>query len=240
MSGKERSSSTSIVIDPSVLLIPVKAQLRKHVPDDAPPGSIYRDNNTVLIVGGAYNADGLHIQAEGTFYVDGLSRAWDGRWLGEADKLAWTEPLTGYPCIMLRAREGGFLSGFVGVPPSHSLYGVAFDEATRRERIEVHGGLTYSGRCSDGPTSVRRIAQEAHRICHALPRARVGEVVRVDGAHEQAWWFGFDCNHKDDIVPNEPADAASARFRSHNAVYRTDGFVCREIVRLAQQLAVIG
>jgi hypothetical protein len=48
----------------------------------------------------------------------------------------------GYHCIVLRSPKSGFLSGFVGVPPTHPYYEIDHDTI---EDVQVHGGLQFSG-----------------------------------------------------------------------------------------------
>lgn len=91
------------------------------------------------------------------------------RRLGEADKVAWLDPETQFECIMMRAGEGGLLGGYVGVPPTHPLYG--FDEGAIPPDIDVHGGITDAKACQHGPSAVRRLRAEARRICHPPSRA---------------------------------------------------------------------
>jgi hypothetical protein len=65
--------------------------------------------------------------------------------------------------------EMGHRCGYVGVKPSHPLFGVTYQDLEDHidGYLEVHGGLTYSGESDRYPT------------------------LQV----EKVWWFGFDCAH---------------------------------------------
>lgn len=72
----------------------------------------------------------------------------------------------GYRCIVL-VQLKGFRCGYVGVPPSHELYGVDCSISDFTVEIMCHGGITFA----DGGT---------------------GSIYPV---HSDLWWIGFDCNH---------------------------------------------
>ncbi|NLS27275.1 hypothetical protein S2M10_22700 [Sphingomonas sp. S2M10] len=173
-------------------------------------------------------------------YFDGESRPrYDGPWLGEADKVAWVDPDTGLECIMMRDRTDGFLSGYVGVPDSHPLFGWNHLAIPADLGIEVHGGLTFSHICDDGPSPDTRLIMEARRICHV---GRGGASVTHATDHrveEGQWWFGFDCNHIYDAVPGDYGSRRRFMGPEIAAEYREDGYVVREIRNLAAQLAAI-
>ena len=147
-----------------------------------------------------------------------------GPWREEADKLAWQDPETGFHCIILRLRDGS-LSGYVAVPVSHPLYGFNHDAIPSGVDIVAHGGLSYSEPCNErGPEQVR--------VCHTsiVPTGKHAEP-------DQDWWFGFSCNHKEDLVPNsDPSFLRDEEGRT----YRDEAFVFQECTHLAKQLAAIG
>ncbi len=207
-------------------------------------GAVIREGGTTLVSGRRYVTSGGTIDADEIFYVEEVTPETGGCWLGEADKVAWRDPASGYECIMMRATEGGYLSGYVGVPRHHLLWGWKYEAIPADFGIEVHGGLTYARICEDGPTPERRIVVEARRICHVPRRVRTGSATnhatgyRVEDAH--LWWFGFDCDHAYDLVPDEDRHAR-ARFLAAEIgqVYRDDGYVYREVRNLAAQLRAI-
>jgi hypothetical protein len=111
---------------------------------------------------------------------------------------------------MLRNTDDGFLCGYVGIPQDHPLWGWDANAVPPDIGIDVHGGLTYSRLCEEGPSPTRRLAVEARRICHVTLRPAVYHPVehatdhRVEDSH--AWWFGFSCDHAYDLIPNDQAE----------------------------------
>lgn len=202
-------------------------------------GEIVRQEGVVRVRGRDYaTSDGIVPAAEIYFAKDGMPRE-EGPWLGEADKVSWIDPATGLECIMLRDNPRGFLSGYVGVNEGHPLFGWDHRALAVDLGIEVHGGLTYSQICDDGPSPEPRLIRELQRICHVV----VGEVpLRHATAHRAGdgqWWFGFDCDHMYDVVPGDVRDRRSSAKTGIDAEYRDDGYVVREIRNLAAQLAAI-
>lgn len=64
------------------------------------------------------------------YSVPAIQPAADGQWRVEPDKIAWTDPTTGYPCIIRRER-GGHLGAYVGLHRQHPLYGYEADAIPR-------------------------------------------------------------------------------------------------------------
>ena len=129
------------------------------------------------------------------------------------------------------------------MPRSHPLYGFEADAIPPEIGIAVHGGLTYSRVCQDGPTPERRIAADARRICH-VPRGSIryeptvhATGYRVEDSH--AWWFGFECNHAYDLIPEDRYRSKGFLQSEVGGVYRDDAYVCTEILNLAAQLRAI-
>jgi hypothetical protein len=150
-----------------------------------------------------------------------------GPWDTEPDKVSWTDPATGRPCLIVRGPLGA-LCGYVAVDPGHPLHGVGYGEARRADGdwIAVHGGLTYSDRCME-------TEDEGAGICH----------VPEPGAPDDVWWFGFDCSHSMDLVPRMLASAIRARLGTgvyRDDVYRTLDYVVGEVESLAKQLVAAG
>jgi hypothetical protein len=202
-------------------------------------GEIVRQGGVVRVSGGHYaTSDGIVPAAEIYFVKDGMPRE-QGPWLGEADKVSWVDPATSLECIMLRDHPRGFLSGYVGVPEGHPLFGWDHEAVPADLGIEVHGGLTYSCICDDGPSPALRLIREFRRICHVV----VGAVPLTNATEhrvgEGQWWFGFDCDHLYDVVPGRLRDRQSSTGAGVEAVYRDDAYVVREIRNLAAALAAI-
>lgn len=136
-----------------------------------------------------------------------------GPWDSEAfDKRVWKDADTDLDCMIHRGPLGSWC-GYVGVPSSHSLFGVEFDDAENNERfsINVHGGLTFSEACGT-------IDDDGSGICHPSD----------DGDH--VWWFGFDCAHYRDLTPG------MACYTRMSGEYRTVEFVVEEVKSLAYAL----
>nr|WP_179508103.1 hypothetical protein [Sphingomonas melonis] len=207
-------------------------------------GTVLREEGTTLIAGRPYVTDGGTIDADEIYYVNGLVSETAGPWLGEADKVVWRDPASGYECIMMRATEGGYLSGYVGVSRDHPLWGWKYEAIPAEFGIEVHGGLTYARICEEGPTPERRIVVEARRICHVPRKIRLGPATthatsrRVEDAH--LWWFGFDCDYGYDLAPDEGRHPRGRFLATEiGREYRDDAYVCREVRNLAAQLRAI-
>lgn len=130
-----------------------------------------------------------------------------GEWDNEPDKAHWIDPDTGLDCLVVRVPHHGALCGYVGVPESHPLFGK--DEYGID--VDVHGGLTFSGRCGSQE-------DEGKGICHPKEGA----------ANETVWWLGFDCIHFRDLNP--------ARRNYGEEEYRDFPYVQREVTNLARQL----
>jgi hypothetical protein len=112
----------------------------------------------------------------------------------------------GLACMIVRNPRGGNLCGYVGVKEGHTLYGVRYEAL---DNVRVHGGLTYSDVCSD-------------YICHQ----------NDDG---ETWWFGFDCAHSQDVMPNYPSE-----IDFPGCTYKDIEYVKKETQELAEQLAGYG
>jgi hypothetical protein len=143
----------------------------------------------------------------------------DGPWRYEPDRLDFEHE--GLACLLHRG-PGGHWCGYVGVPPTHALYGKGYDDAD----VNVHGGLTYASKCSG-------------TICH----------VPKPGSPDDVWWFGFDCAHSGDLSSMKYASSIRSRRGDYNhakalaantwtvETYRTFEYVKAETERLAEQLA---
>jgi hypothetical protein len=62
----------------------------------------------------------------------------DKPWETESDLEVWTDPITGYPCRMVR-NGSGVWCGYVGLPEGHPWAAVDRDSID----VHVHGGLTF-------------------------------------------------------------------------------------------------
>ncbi|MGK2911526.1 MAG: hypothetical protein ACSLE1_17245 [Sphingobium sp.] len=216
----------------------------------AAPAKIGTTTHTVLMTEASvvmatsviYNTRDLTISDAEVFFRKKGKFASEGPWLGEADKVPWRDTDSGYECIMLREPDGGYLGGYVGVPKSHPLYSFDHRAVPVDLGIAVHGGLSYSKACDDGPSPERSfILVESRRICHPRdvhyqPIRQAGDY-RVNDPH--AWWFGFECNHLYDLLPDRRYSHREFLSAETAAIYRDDAYVIREITNLAAQLKAI-
>lgn len=163
----------------------------------------------------------------------------DGPWTDEADKVAWIDQETGLGCIMLRQSDGT-LSGYVGVPPSHPLFGFEADALPVGLASGIHGGLTYARPCEVNRFERRAHGQpreERYTVCHTTYVRHVQEYRTVQTTsdefeHEDLWWFGFDTSHPGDLVPKPQLGGHHRR----GGVYRDQAFVYANVVELARVL----
>lgn len=139
-----------------------------------------------------------------------------GPWDAEPDRIAWTDPDTGYPALMRRNQFGSWC-GYVAVPPGHCAHGCGYDGDVLYD-VDVHGGLTYAASCQGDPLT---------GVCH----------VPADGEPDDVWWLGFDCGHAWDHNWMMARLGAGFDMGLHApAEYRDVGYVKQEVSRLAQQL----
>jgi len=144
----------------------------------------------------------------------------DGAWQDEPDKKQWKDKETGLPCLIVRNRFGG-LCGYVGVERRHPF----FEKNSADIDFDVHGGLTFSGPCSEG--------DEKNSICH----------IPGEGESDHVWWFGFDCAHGSDLLPamvsREREMMQHLSFQPLPPPYRDLAYVTAECEFLAQKLKAL-
>lgn len=141
----------------------------------------------------------------------------DGPWNDEPDKEQWTDETTGYACLLKRNKLGA-LCGYVGIPPGHPWYQISYDDVrVGQDSPDVHGGLTYSDQCQEGPVG--------ETICH----------VPGPGEPEPLWWLGFDCAHAFDLSPGMRAHERELGLSYYHHIYRDIGYVKTECASLAAQ-----
>lgn len=134
-----------------------------------------------------------------------------GEWDSEPDRVQWRDEATGFECLIRRG-GGGAWCGYVGVPLGHPWHGAALDHYPDGVEIpDVHGGVTYAAHCDDDPEG---------GVCH----------VPAPGAPEHLFWVGFDCAHRDDLVPERSSPV-------RRGTYRTVDYVRAETLSLARQAA---
>lgn len=174
----------------------------------------------------------------------------------------------------------GYSVTYVGVAVAHPWHGVSYSECadpvaphdeskvwcdnSPEAQIDVHGGLTFAGKCADLSKerweAVKGSAAGKHAEAKKYPfgdAARwVAEWSPLLDSYEQwrermmarsichlpalgepddVWWFGFDCADCDDLVPGIQR-LTSDRLGTH---YWTIGEVREQVASLAKQLAQI-
>jgi hypothetical protein len=139
-----------------------------------------------------------------------LEKFGPGPWIDEPDREEWRHE--GFACLIVRGPLGN-LCGYVGVPPAHPWHGKGCNDVD----VSVHCGLTYADACQGD-------------ICH----------VAQPGEPDELFWFGFDCAHYLDVVPElvkltpqlyEWATGPLGR----SAVYRDLAYMRAEVEQLAEQ-----
>lgn len=96
-------------------------------------------------------------------------------WLNEPDYKRWRDGKTQLMCLILRAGTTGALCGYVRLPRALAKRAIGRNRGygvLPFASMEVHGGLTYSGRIR----TTRR-------------------------GRERGVWVGFDCAHWGDMAP---------------------------------------
>lgn len=139
-----------------------------------------------------------------------------GPWDNEPNRVEFEH--AGLPCILHRG-GGGAWCGYVGLSPSHPLFGKSYGDI---EEISVHGNLTYSEPC-------------AGCVCH----------VPKPGEPEDLWWLGFDCSHGGDLRPAGRSFDGTLSFilpdlgGEDDGHYWTESEAKTETCDLAEQLAAL-
>ena len=159
-------------------------------------------------------------------YRNIVKHSWPrGEWDNEPDKVQYTDPETGLPCLVRRNYFNGSLCGYVGVPEGHPYYGLPAEKV--EDVLSVHGGVNFADGCDDD------VDDPALSICHIAP----------DGG--PVWWFGFDCGHSFDFAPGMYRFRAMQEFHDKfdkmlapqfRSTYKNFAYVCQENADLARQL----
>jgi hypothetical protein len=202
-------------------------------------GEVVRQGGVVRVTGRDYRTSAGTVPASEIFFATGARTRDAGPTLGEADKVTWLDPASGYECIMMRDNPAGFLSGYVGVPLGHPLFGWDHDAVPADLGIDVHGGLTYGRICQEGPSPRYDLITEVRRICHVVVGVVHPKHATEYRAHDDQWWFGFQCDHLYDIVPGDRGHSPRFMGAETTAEYRDDAYVIREVLNLAGQLRAI-
>lgn len=182
------------------------------------------------------------VVADAAFRVKDRHPEGEGPWKMEADKVAWRDPATGMDCIIRRSKRGGYLCGYVGVPPQHPLFGFE-GSALEALGIHPHGGVNHGAPCEEWepePISVCHVREQ--NATKKRNSARASAAAAIDRQHDHAWWFGFSCDKPGDFQPSKRDAAATERGArvGLKPVYRDENYVLAHVVDLAAQLHAIG
>jgi hypothetical protein len=139
-----------------------------------------------------------------------------GPWDGEPDHVDWYDEATGMVCMINRGPLGA-LCGYVGVEPEHPLHGAEASDK-RLDHVECHGDINYASACEEGG-----------EICH----------VPAEGRSHDVWWFGFDCGHGYDVVPEFANNPRLRDIANRYGVYRDIAYVTKVVTKMAADLAAV-
>lgn len=152
-------------------------------------------------------------------FLDKASWPERGPWDNEPDKVQWTDEATGLPCLVVRARA--HWCGYVGVAEGHPAFGKDDEDVG----VSVHGGITFSAFCHEGPGD--------NHVCH----------VPGPGEPDRVWWLGFDCAHAGDRTPATHKSIHDINLKypmpKDYEDYRDLAYVQNECRSLAKQLAAM-
>jgi hypothetical protein len=161
-----------------------------------------------------------------------------GPWETEPDKLDWEAH--GFPCVLRRGGTEAWC-GYVGVPVTHPLHGIHYNQPSLKLRSMLEQRLREP--IGQSPSLGVMCAVAFGVELKASPEIvfRVhGGITWSDNRHGHGdpgnlWWFGFDCSHHGDLSPT----LAAKGFVAPTDEYRSMDFAKHEAERLAEQLAAI-
>ncbi len=151
------------------------------------------------------------------------------RWDSEPDKLDFEAH--DLKCAMRRNHMGAWC-GYVRVGEDHPLHNVKY--STPHESLSVLMGERMDRPMGDAPGMAVMLGALSGTIEASADTAIDvhGGITfsgqPVDTEKDGGWWFGFDCSHYGDLIPNQ--DFAG------DGTYRTAEFVRAEAEKLAEQL----
>jgi hypothetical protein len=166
-------------------------------------------------------------------------------WENEPDEVIFRAH--GLACVMKRSPLRHWC-GYVGVKPSHPLYGVDFQDVVPYPDVWKERAADIDGH---GVLNVFMHALKPDEIPTGF--APLSLVLSVHGGLSfsghfgllRHWWFfGFDCGHAGDLSPgfvhlleSTGFDSAHLRLIEGFRTYRTCDYVRHECITLAEQIA---
>ena len=165
-----------------------------------------------------------------------------------------------YPCVVVMSSLG-HRRGYVGIPPTHPLYNVAYHKTTHKLQSYwdmIHGQRKVSIKCLQvvelldhdnfGVMGAFLFMGESNRLTPESNLGVHGGVTYSDNKDnypstiQDHWWFGYDCDHLDDA---KDLSVVSDQIRELEEKYPTGGVIRSlnycfyECVKLADQLREI-
>lgn len=147
-----------------------------------------------------------------------------GPWDNEPDFKRWIDGPTGFDCAIKRIVARGHLCGYVGISPDHPWFKVGSADGCTLPKC-TQCGLTPCKEtyCEHSPSSLL----DVH-----------GGVTYSDDSYGDdpagLWWFGFDCAHLGDLIPEEYP--LPRPYTDYECDYKNMAFVKAEVKKLAKQL----
>lgn len=126
----------------------------------------------------------------------------EGVWQNEPDYVSWITEC-GYQAYILRQSGMGHLCGYVFLEKGHLCHDLGYQAVN----VEVHGGLTYSGRSEEW------------------------NYTNITPSPAGMWILGFDCGHSWDYKPG-----VGPAYGGNPGDYKQVWYVRTEVERLANQL----
>lgn len=164
-------------------------------------------------------------------------------WLNEPEHDEFIH--AGLRCRLVRGPLGAWC-GYVALPPGHPLHSIEYNEPSpalaqawserllEKDDVERTSVITLmEGMIGQLPDAGLPATPEQAISVHG----GVTYSARRKGEPEGLWWFGFDCSHCYDFVPDLHS---FMEHDDHGLVYRTIEYARDEVKRLAEQLARVG
>ncbi|MBY0561549.1 hypothetical protein [Hyphomicrobium sp.] len=169
-----------------------------------------------------------------------------GAWDDEPDLKQWTDETSGLPCLILRNHMGA-LCGYVGVEEGNSLFGRQYDTplpnwATSVGEALLEGPVKLDASDGFGVFDIFLSAMSGGGVSSLtvghLFRAHggitwTGKLQEARAPFADHWWFGFDCGHAGDYVPE------LAGLRAMMARETLDDPVMQQLAELHKKLEAL-
>jgi len=132
------------------------------------------------------------------------------QWENELDYYHFMNIETGYAIVIKRHPSLKHLCGYVSLAAHHPLYNKSHMESDVFDKLDVHGGVTFTG-----------ILDGEHNSNDKL----------------KLFLVGFDCAHAGDFIPHMSEELRKDKLEvCGDEVYRDVNYVILECIKLAKQL----